>query len=374
MGERIPIYNMPDIREGVPSDIYPPFYDPNRSYEENYEHGPFGPFADGERYKQDGEPQQEVLGQEVYLPFGIPPGPLLNSKFAIAALEKGFDIAAYKTVRTREYPCAPFPNVLAVHLGGDLTMGMAQTGLVGDTEYTHPISITNSFGVPSRDPDFWQRDMAKAVSSAGRGQFVIGGFQGTTGNSEEEFIEDFAVAARLVRETGVPVLEANLSCPNEGTGHLLCFDVERTERVVNTIKEEIGNTPLIVKLAYFDDQAQLGDLMQRIGKIVEGVAAINTIPTKIWKDLSRKEAALPGGNRLVAGVCGSPIKWAGLEMVGRLDQLRQDNGYGYSILGIGGVTTPQDYFEYRSVGADAVMSATGAMWNPYLAQEIKSLT
>ena len=295
MGERITT-NMSDKKEGVPSDIYPPFYDPNRSYEENYEQGPFGPFADGERYKQDGEPQQEVLGQEVYLPFGIPPGPLLNSKFAIAALEKGFDIAAYKTVRTREYPCAPFPNVLAVHPGGDLTMGMAQAGLVGDTEYTHPISITNSFGVPSRDPDFWQRDMAKAVSSAGRGQFVIGGFQGTTGDSEEEFIEDFAVAARLVRETGVPVLEANLSCPNEGTGHLLCFDVERTERVVNAIKEEIGNTPLIVKFAYFDDQEQLGDLMQRIGRIVEGVAAINTIPTKIWKDLSRKEAALPGGN------------------------------------------------------------------------------
>ncbi len=35
---------------------------------------------------------------------------------------------------------------------------------------------------------------------------------------------------------------------------------------------------------------------------------------------------------------------------------------------------PEDYFEYRSVGADAVMSATGAMWNPYLAQEIKNLT
>ena len=61
-------------------------------------------------------------------------------------------------------------------------------------------------------------------------------------------------------------------------------------------------------------------------------------------------------------------------MVGRLDQLRQDNGYGYSILGIGGVTTPHDYFEYRSAGADGVMSATGSMWNPYLAQEIKKLT
>jgi tRNA-dihydrouridine synthase len=35
--------------------------------------------------------------------------------------------------------------------------------------------------------------------------------------------------------------------------------------------------------------------------------------------------------------------------------------------------TPQDYFDYRQAGADAVMSATGAMWNPHLAQEIKQI-
>ena len=31
----------------------------------------------------------------------------------------------------------------------------------------------------------------------------------------------------------------------------------------------------------------------------------------------------------------------------------------------------EDYFEYIASGAESVMSATGAMWNPYLAQEIK---
>ncbi|MEK9161093.1 MAG: diguanylate cyclase, partial [Patescibacteria group bacterium] len=39
--------------------------------------------------------------------------------------------------------------------------------------------------------------------------------------------------------------------------------------------------------------------------------------------------------------------------------------------GVGGVTRPEDYKEYRDAGADVVMSATGAMWNPYLAKEIK---
>jgi len=42
-------------------------------------------------------------------------------------------------------------------------------------------------------------------------------------------------------------------------------------------------------------------------------------------------------------------------------------------VGCGGVAAPDDYKEYVSLGADAVMSATGAMWNPMLGQEIKRI-
>lgn len=363
-----------DPIERISSGLHEPFYDPTKTYEENYDNGPFGEFANGEKFEQVGEPEHEVLGQKVYLPFGIPAGPLLNAKFVIVALDKGFDIVAYKTVRTRSHPSNPFPNVLAVHPEGDLTLAMANEGLVGDTNYTRPISITNSFAVPAKNPDVWQQDMKQAVRHARKGQFVIGGFQGTTGGGEAEYIKDFVTAARLVKETGVPVLEANLSCPNEGTAHLLCFDLERTQRITGAIKDEIGNTPLIIKIAYFSDQDRLEELMKRVGNIVDGVAAINTIPTKIWKDDTHTEQALPGANRLVAGVCGQPIKWAGLEMVERLRKLREELSLNFEIIGVGGVTKPQDYFEYRNLGADGVMSATGAMWNPFLAQEIKSQT
>ena len=58
-------------------------------------------------------------------------------------------------------------------------------------------------------------------------------------------------------------------------------------------------------------------------------------------------------------------------MVKRLKKLREEFGYKFTIIGVGGVTTADDFFEYQQAGADAVMSATGAMWNPYLAQEIK---
>ena len=57
-------------------------------------------------------------------------------------------------------------------------------------------------------------------------------------------------------------------------------------------------------------------------------------------------------------------------MVSKLSKIRSKNGYKFEIVGIGGVTNVNDYFEYRKAGAEAVQSATGAMWNPYLASEI----
>lgn len=95
------------------------------------------------------------LGQPVNLPFGIPAGPLLNSRFTTAAFHMGFDLATYKTVRSRAWGCNPFPNVLAVHpksADGSLTPGSAELdeGVLADTNYEQPISISNSFGVPRR--------------------------------------------------------------------------------------------------------------------------------------------------------------------------------------------------------------------------------
>ena len=58
-------------------------------------------------------------------------------------------------------------------------------------------------------------------------------------------------------------------------------------------------------------------------------------------------------------------------MVRRLKSLREELGLSFAIDGVGGVTQPEDFFEYRDAGADVVMSATGAMWNAGLARQIK---
>src|SRR5258708_26742412 len=138
-----------------------PFYDPEKSYEENYEKGPFGAFAESSgksKAESASEPKYDFLGQKVNSPFGIPAGPLLNSNFCKGAFQNGFDICVYKTVRSDVFPCHPFPHVLSVKVEGDLTYEKAGGKLIANHDYSSPLSITNSFGVPSKTPHVWQED------------------------------------------------------------------------------------------------------------------------------------------------------------------------------------------------------------------------
>lgn len=350
--------------------LHTPYYDPKKNYEENFEKGPYGAFIDKKVYKDKGEPQYEFLGQKVYLPFGIPSGPLINGNFVKGALDKGFDLVEYKDTRTKKYPCHPLPNIIPLNIKGNLTIKKAEKGVVESKKYKSPISITNSFGIPSMDPSFWQKDLSRVVRYAKKGQVVIGGLQGTlpkTGGFDA-YLKDFVLIAKLVKETKVKVIELNLSCPNEGANHLLCFDVKRSQKVAEKVKNQIGNIPLIIKIAYFPDKNHFKKFVKAVGPIVDAIAAINTIPTKIFNE--KGGHALTAG-RLTSGTCGEPIRWAGLEMTKRLKKLREELNLKYKIIGVGGVVKTKDYFTYIESGADAVMSATGSMWNPYLAQEIK---
>ncbi|MBW3088894.1 diguanylate cyclase [Bifidobacterium sp. 82T24] len=383
------------------SENITPFYDVDRTYEDNYAYGPFGAFAetlggdakDGVSDDQAAravkesavnadesatEPKESFFGIPVNLPFGIPAGPLLNERFTTAAFRMGFDLAVYKTVRSRAWGCNPFPNVLAVHPKSDdgiLTPNSDECddGVLADHRFATPISISNSFGVPSQDPDVWQPDMQRAMERAGKGQLLVPSFQGSRhdGMTAAEYVADHVTTAHLVMETGAKVMEMNTSCPNEGHNRLLCHAPDQVSTITEAVKNEIGDTPLIIKLAYLPNDEDL-EYMVRVtaGRgLVQGFSTINTISAKLVDDHGNQ--ALPGAGRDRSGVCGAAIKPSGLDMVRRLAALRERLGLDYGIVGVGGVTTPADYDEYRTAGADAVMSATGAMWDPFLARQIK---
>lgn len=348
-----------------------PFFDPLKTYYENWEEGPFNGFADG-TVLEEGPAKFDFLGEKISYPIGIPAGPLLNGKFVNAALDKGWTVPVHKTVRSRARKSNEWPNVLALKdFPGDLSIERAKEPLVVTDAYTEPLSITNSFGNPSYEPDVWMRDLKDSIAHAGPGQLVMCSFEGTKWEeawSLDEYVNDWASGAELIKDAGVKIVEANFSCPNEGAASLLCFDVQKVKIVSKAIKEKIGDTRLVIKIAYFGED-ELRELVKEVGNIVDGFSAINTIPAPVVNPDGTQ--ALPGAHRVKSGICGHAVKWAGLDMTRRLSSLRKEFGMGYGIIGCGGVTMPEDFKEYRDAGADVVMSATGAMWNPYLAKEIK---
>jgi dihydroorotate dehydrogenase (NAD+) catalytic subunit len=353
-----------------------PIYDPAKTYDDNFDHGPFGEFKKSATLTS-APTIATFLGYPIASRFGIPAGPLLNSRYVGAALSHGFDIVTYKTQRSVTVPANQFPNVLFLNVPGRLTIEDSkkpQVGTKNPPKSLDELTITNSFGNPSRGPKFWVPDLTEAVSMARPGQLVIASVVGTIkpGFSDANYYADFAETAKLAAGSGVKAIEVNLSCPNVASEGVLCYTPQATTAIMKAVREAVPNVPLIAKIGYFapEQSTLLEQVISGMAPYIDGIAAINTLPAPVVTDSGHQ--ALPGPNRLTSGICGASIRWAGLEMVRRLSGLRTTRGFKYDIIGVGGVITPKDYDAYIEAGADVVQSATGAMWNADLANDIKS--
>ncbi len=346
-------------------------YDTSKTYYQNLQEGPFGSFGSGKIYHNSGEPRYDFFGVKVYAPFGIAAGPLPGARFVKAAFDKGFDIVTFKSVRTHEYPCHSVPNILPLNIR-HLDPIRTDEPIHPKNSFAKPLSLANSFGIPSSEPQVWQPEIKQAFSVLQKGQAMLTAFQGTDrGKGQQAFIDDHALGVRLLKEAGARIIEINLSCPNQGNAALLCFDAITTQAIMTAIRQYSSDIRLLVKITYFPDQAQLKEFVIRVGPLVDGITAINTIGCRVV-DAAGKQAFPGGADRSKPGISGHAIKQAGIDMVTRLAQLRGDLGLRYKIVGVGGVLDANDFKDYRNRGADIVMSVTGAMWNPDLAAEIKA--
>lgn len=353
------------------------FYDPAKTFDENVTEGPFE-LGGIDLREQNPEPNYTFLGHPINFPFGIAAGSLPTSRHTTAAFRWGYDVVVYKTQRSTAFPCNQFPNVLPLQLDGDLTLEKMQGTLTVAADYPSDLSklsITNSFGVPSPDPSVWMADLPQAIAGAGTGQLLIMSVVGTIqeGFTADHYYDDFAAAALLAKQAGATVVEVNLSCPNVASEGVLCYSKDAVYEICKRTRAAIGDTPLIIKIGYFsaEQQSLLETILEQISPYVSAISAINTLAAAIVDE--NGEQALPGKGRIKSGVCGAAIKWAGLDMVKRLDQLRKAHDYSYEIIGVGGVMQPADFTEYRAAGADVVQAVTAPMWNPHLAAEIKAL-
>ena len=342
----------------------PPTYDHLRSYEENRDEGPF--FSGPVPRRKIPSRRVRFLGFPVNSPVGIAAGPLLDSKWIALYAKLGFDILTYKTVRTREAKAHSLPNILFLKPEGQVYPGEAP--LVASSERSrYPVSITNSFGMPSWDPERWIPDVRKARASLREGQLLSVSVVGSDTSSLQALASDYARCAELAFDAGAHLIELNLSCPNvHGACASVYLDPESAEAVSRAVRGAVGKQKVLVKLGYYEERPRLEMVLRAVLPHVDGIAAINTVSRPVRSPDGK--VALPGRER--SGICGAAIRSAALGTVEQLCSLREKLLAEFAVVGVGGIMTPADAMAHLRVGADAVMMATAPMYDPYLAMRL----
>lgn len=380
-------------------------YDPTLSYEENYMAGPFPEWCLPDRrfpvLRFTGTPRFSLLGNPLHLPLGIPAGPLLNSRFIAVAWSAGVSVCTYKTVRSRSHESHPHPNVLSIAVQNQTTelhssvppqkvtaTHLSPEDLVTE-EFRSHLSISNSFGVPSREASQWTSDVSDTCSflkelvdpkmnpapRAGYG-FVLS-FQGTrykndesTVNIAHSFLED-AIETQSLAEQAlvrylpkemVPILEVNLSCPNEG-GTPIYKDVNASLKLLEALKKNRNPAvKLIAKIGPLSDEETLEFVSGSKG-LVDAISSINTVSARI---LSAHNQSILGSGDEIGGVCGNLIFQENIAMLKKLRHARDKAGLSpdsLALISVGGINSAARVFEALESGADHVQAATACMWN-----------
>lgn len=349
-----------------------PVYNILRSYAENYVEGP----VFHGRIPPSIPPGEPVsfLGLSANSRLGIPAGPLLNSDWIGFYARMGFDLLVYKTVRTHAHPSYPAPNCLYVSTSGDLTPEALASPLIGSVNLEplsmRDITITNSFGMPCQDPAVWQKDVALAREKIGPGQILIVSVVGTE-RKGESIGENFARAAQMAKDAGAMAVEVNFSCPNvKGVEGQIFQNPESAADIARAVRKALGNeTPLIVKIGALPGDREADVLVKALGPFANAISSINTLLATVIN--SEGHPALPGAGREKSGLCGEGIRRTALKVVGRLAESVRRAGIPLSIIGVGGLMTVEDAELFWNAGADFAMTATGAMWDPFLAYHLK---
>ncbi len=349
-----------------------PTYDINESFVWNLRNGPLFKDDPNSLPKREIKSKHKFLNFELNSRLGIPAGLLLNSKWVRLYSDLGFDILTYKTVRTEQNQSHSYPNCLFLDLRRQIRQEELNKKIIFSPNYSpksiQEISITNSFGVPSSHPEEWQHDVRQAKQALDEGQILIVSVVGTFAESSntEDFISDFVHCAVLAKQAGADIVELNFSCPNSPSSEGNIYsNPQLSSRISKMVRNQIGSTPLFIKLGYFSDFNLLEQVINKNAPYIQGIVAINTLKMSIV-DADNKPA-LPGEGRESSGVCGAAVKELGLRTVAQLLNLRKKYCYDFKIVGVGGIMTPDDAAQYLNLGVDAIQSCTGAMFDPYLA-------
>jgi len=169
-------------------------------------------------------------------------------------------------------------------------------------------------------------------------------------------LDDFPRLVQAFQDSDADLIEVNIhSCPKEKDKQQLAHDVQAIERVLISIMK-LGKKPMGVKLPMFSDTDHIGKIAAAFIKYsVAFVSTVSSVTPALVIDTETESAVIKPKSG-IGGMGGSYVKPFALANVRIFSELLKDSGV--SVIGVGGVKTGKDAFEFLLAGADAVQIGT----------------
>ncbi len=180
------------------------------------------------------------------------------------------------------------------------------------------------------------------------------------GATFDEYIE----LAKICNQEQIKAIELNLSCPNVHSGCLeFGTDESSLYKLVSAVRE-VYNGSLIAKLTpNVTDISKIAIAAQKAGADI--IAAINTVKaTGIRISYTRGKFRQ---ERINGGLSGAGIKPIALRAVSTIRE-----SVSIPIIGMGGISSLSDIFEFIAAGADAFQIGTANFTQPDIAEKLVS--
>jgi dihydroorotate dehydrogenase (NAD+) catalytic subunit len=165
------------------------------------------------------------------------------------------------------------------------------------------------------------------------------------------------IAQRLRHEPGIAAIEVNISCPNvESRGQVFACDPFSAASVVQGVRQHTpAEVPVLAKLSPdVTDIVAIARAVREAG--ADGVSMINTLLGMVI-DPDTMRPMLGG---MTGGLSGPAIRPVAVRAVWQVHAAYPD----LPILGMGGIRTGQDAFEFLLAGASAVSVGTAVFNDP----------
>lgn len=173
-------------------------------------------------------------------------------------------------------------------------------------------------------------------------------------------VEDYIEVVEKLGDTGVDMLEINVSCPNVKEGAIAFGQkAEALFDITSQIKKHAVQ-PVIMKLSpNVTDISEMARAAEAAG--ADAISLINTL-TGMKIDIHKRTFALANKT---GGMSGPAIKPVAVRMV-----YQAASAVKIPVIGMGGICSAEDAIEFLLAGASAVSVGAANFFNPYVTEEI----